>query len=59
MIRVGYTGDYESWIANMTPPVTAGQVNFAEESTRQSLPSSVALNFAACHGGMPQPDWPH
>jgi ferredoxin--NADP+ reductase len=31
--RVGYTGDYESWIANVTPPVTAGQANFTEEST--------------------------
>ena len=31
--RVGYTGDYESWIANVTPPVTAGQLNFTEEST--------------------------
>ncbi len=49
MIRVGYTGDYESRIANVTPPVTSGQVNFTEESTRQSLPSSVALNCAACH----------
>ena len=49
MIRVGYPGDYGSWIANVTPPVTAGQVNFTEESTRQSSPSSVALNFAACH----------
>ncbi len=31
--QVGYTGDYESWIANVTHPVTAGQVNFTEEST--------------------------
>src|SRR6266852_160912 len=57
--RVGYTGDYESWIANMTPPVTTGQVNFAEESIHQSSPSSAALHCAACHGGMPPPDWPH
>ena len=56
--RVGYTGDYESWIANMTPPVTTGQVKFAEESIHQSSPSSAALNCAACHGGMPQQDWP-
>jgi hypothetical protein len=31
--RVEYTGDYESWIANVTPPVTASQVTFTEEST--------------------------
>ena len=46
--RVGYTGDYDSWIASVTPAVTAGQVNFAEESTHQSLPSSAALDCAAC-----------
>jgi ferredoxin--NADP+ reductase len=46
--RVGYTGDYDSWIAGATPAVTAGQVNFAEESTHQSLPSSAALDCAAC-----------
>src|SRR5882762_10571799 len=51
--RVGYTGDYDSWIASVTPPVTAGQENFqthlAQESTHQSLPSSAALDCAACH----------
>src|SRR5580704_6017632 len=47
--RVGYTGDYESWIANANPPVAAGQVNFAEESTHQNLPSSAAFNRAASH----------
>ena len=47
--RVGYTGDYESWIANATPPVAAGQVNFAEESTHQNLPSYAAFNRAASH----------
>jgi multidrug efflux pump subunit AcrB len=46
--RAGYTGDYDSWIASVTPAVTAGQVNFAEESTHQSLSSSVALDWAAC-----------
>jgi NADPH-dependent glutamate synthase beta subunit-like oxidoreductase len=46
--RVGYTGDYDSWIAGVTPAVTAGQVNFAEESTHQSLPSSAVLDCAAC-----------
>jgi hypothetical protein len=46
--RVGYTGDYDSWIARVTPAVTAGQVNFAEESTHQSLPSSAAPDCAAC-----------
>jgi hypothetical protein len=51
--RVGYTGDYDSWIASVTPPVTAGQENFqthvAQESTHQSLSSSAALDCAACH----------
>ena len=45
--RVGYSGDYDSWIASVTPAVTAGQVNFAQESTQQSLPSSAAFNCAA------------
>jgi ferredoxin/flavodoxin---NADP+ reductase len=45
--RVGYTGDYESWITNMTPPVTTGQRNFAEESIHQGSPSSAELNRAA------------
>jgi len=46
--RVGYTGDYDSWIAGVTPAVAAGQVNFAEEPTHQSLPSSAVLDCAAC-----------
>src|SRR5882762_8315637 len=29
--RVGYTGDYDSWIAGVTPAVTAGHVNFPTE----------------------------
>jgi len=50
--RVGYTGDYDSWIASVTPAVTAGQVSFptdiAQESTRQSLPGSAAFDCAPC-----------
>jgi NADPH-dependent glutamate synthase beta subunit-like oxidoreductase len=47
--RVGYSGDYDPWIAGVRPPaVTAGQLNFAQESTHQSLPSSAALNCAVC-----------
>jgi ferredoxin--NADP+ reductase len=37
--RVGYTGDYDSWIASVTPSITAGQVDFptdiAQESARE------------------------
>ena len=51
--RVGYTGDYDSWIASVTPPVTAGHENFpthlAQESTHQSLSSSAVLDCVACH----------
>ncbi len=51
--RVGYTGDYDSWIASVTPPVTTGLENFpthlAQESTQQSLSSSAALDCMACH----------
>src|SRR5271170_3015376 len=47
--RVGYTGDYDSWIASVTPSFTAGQVDFptdiALEATRQS---SAAFYCAAC-----------
>jgi len=47
--RVGYTGDYDSWIASVTPSITAGQVDFptdmAQEATRQS---SAAFYCAAC-----------
>jgi ferredoxin/flavodoxin---NADP+ reductase len=47
--RVGYTGDYDSWIASVTPSITSGQVNFptdiALEATRQS---SAAFYCAAC-----------
>jgi hypothetical protein len=50
--RVGYTGDYDSWIASVTPAATGGQVDFpidiAQEATRQSLPSSAAFHCAAC-----------
>jgi hypothetical protein len=51
--RVGYTGDYDSWIVSATPPVSADPVNFpahlAQESTHQSLPGSAALGCVACH----------
>jgi ferredoxin--NADP+ reductase len=47
--RVGYTGDYASWIASVTPSITAGQVDFstdiAPEATRQS---SAAFYCAEC-----------
>jgi ferredoxin--NADP+ reductase len=47
--RVGYTGDYDSWIASVTPSITAGQVDFptdiALEATRQS---SAAFYCAEC-----------
>ena len=44
--RVGYTGDYDSWIASVTPGLTASQ-NFAPESMHQSL-SSSAFHCGAC-----------
>jgi ferredoxin--NADP+ reductase len=47
--RVGYTGDYDSWIAGVTPSITAVQADFptdiAPEATRQS---SAAFNCAEC-----------
>src|ERR1700722_7499625 len=47
--RVGYTGDYDSWIASVTPSITAGQADFltdiALEATRQS---SAAFYCAEC-----------
>ena len=47
--RVGYTGDYASWIASVTPSITAGQVDFstdiAPEATGQS---SAAFYCAEC-----------
>jgi len=42
--RVGYSGDYDAWIASVTPAATAGQVNFGQQSAHQGLPSSAALN---------------
>jgi ferredoxin--NADP+ reductase len=48
--RVGYTGDYDSWIASVTPSIAAGQADFptdiALEATRQS---SAAFYCAECH----------
>ena len=47
--RVGYTGDYDSWIASVTPSITAGQADLptdiAPEATRQS---SAAFYCAEC-----------
>ena len=47
--RVGYTGDYDSWIASVTPSITAGQADFptdiALEASRQS---SAAFYCAEC-----------
>jgi NADPH-dependent glutamate synthase beta subunit-like oxidoreductase len=45
--RVGYTGGYDSWIASVTPAVTASQ-NFAPESMHESLSSSGAFHYVAC-----------
>ncbi len=45
--RVGYTGDYDSWIASVTPAVPASQ-NFAPESMHQSSSSSAAFHCGAC-----------
>src|SRR5579859_307927 len=47
--RVGYTDDYDSWIANETLAVTEGQVNFPIDIPRESTPeSSSAFYCAAC-----------
>jgi hypothetical protein len=47
--RVGYTGDYGSWIASVSPSITADQMDFltdiALEATRQS---SAAFYCTAC-----------
>ncbi len=47
--RVGYTGDYDSWIASVTPTITACRVDFPTdislEATRQS---SAEFYCAAC-----------
>jgi len=47
--RVGYTDDYDSWIAGETPAVTEGQVNFPIDIPRESTPkSSSAFYCAGC-----------
>jgi ferredoxin/flavodoxin---NADP+ reductase len=50
--RVGYTGDYDSWITSVTSAVTAGQAKFptdiAQKSTRQSLLCSAVFDSAPC-----------
>jgi NADPH-dependent glutamate synthase beta subunit-like oxidoreductase len=47
--RVGYTGDYDSWISSVTPSIAAGQVDFPidipQESAREG---SAAFYCAAC-----------
>jgi len=49
--RVGYAGDYDSWIASVTPAGTAGEASFppviAQESARQSLPRAAAFDCAS------------
>jgi NADPH-dependent glutamate synthase beta subunit-like oxidoreductase len=48
--RVGYTGDYDSWIASATPAVTHGQMKFSTDIPKESTPeSSTAFYCAACH----------
>jgi len=47
--RVGYTGDYDSWIASATPAVTHGQMKFSIDIPKESTPeSSTAFYCAAC-----------
>jgi hypothetical protein len=47
--RVGYTDDYDSWIAGATPARTEGQVNFPTDIPQESTPeSSTAFYCAAC-----------
>jgi len=47
--RVGYTGDYDSWIANVTPSITAGQADFPTDiALEATCQSSAAFYCAAC-----------
>jgi hypothetical protein len=47
--RVGYNGDYDSWIASATPAGTEGQVNFPIDIPQEStLESSTAFYCAVC-----------
>ena len=50
--RVGYSGDYDSWIASLPPTDTASQVShptdIAPESTRQSSLCYAAFDCAPC-----------
>ena len=47
--RVGYNGDYDSWIAGVTSAVTESQVNFPIDIPQESTPeSSTAFYSAAC-----------
>ena len=46
--RVGYSGDYDSWIASVTP-ANARQVNFPTNIAQESAcESSAALYCTAC-----------
>jgi hypothetical protein len=47
--RVGYTGDYDSWIASVTPSITADQVDFPTDIALESIrQSSAAFYCTAC-----------
>jgi hypothetical protein len=47
--RVGYSGDYDSWIAGEPSTVTEGHVNFPIDIPQESTPeSSSAFYCAAC-----------
>jgi hypothetical protein len=47
--RVGYNGDYDSWIASVTSAVTESQVNFPIDIPQESTPErSTAFYCAAC-----------
>jgi hypothetical protein len=41
--RVGYTGDYDSWIASVTPSITADHVHF---------PTDIALEATGQNSGI-------
>jgi len=46
--RVGYTGDYDSWIANVTLSITADHVDFPTDIALEATQSSAAFCCAAC-----------
>jgi len=49
--RVGYTGGYDSWMASVTPPVTAGRVNFPTQITRVTSLSGNSRTIIASPEG--------